>query len=308
MSSISSLANRYLPNSLLNNTAAQDDGKNTAAATRQAQGSVSSTPTSLSSGALDLQQRLESVGNDTIDYAQSLMNSFAQNLFGDGANIDFDSASLEAQSSFGIGALHSEDASGVTDAAAFRLADSSHFIGKGTITTADGRKFDFEIEVKYSYELTAGAAQTSSGSDALDGAGDAASGKPVSTNDLPTVQVPNIDFPGTLSDLFKLIGRDLQSIVSDRQGGTTDGNSLDRGALRNLSLRLLNLVDSKDKDTYEAPAADQSKAVNDAYGVTPGGPAGAVAAAPVESTTVSGTAPAAQAGQAANGGQPPAAS
>jgi hypothetical protein len=214
------------------------------------------------------------------------MNSFAQNLFGDGADIDFDSASLEAQSSFGVGALHSEDASGVTDAAALRLSDSSHFIGKGTITTADGRKFDFEIEVKYSYELTAGAARTSSGN-ALDGAGAAADsqdGKPVSASDLPTVQVPNIDFPGTLSDLFKLIGRDLQSIVSDRQGGSGDGSSMDRGALRNLSLRLLNLVDSQDKDTYEAPAADQTKAVNDAYGVTPGGPADAVTAAPVENT------------------------
>jgi hypothetical protein len=104
------------------------------------------------------------VGNATVDFAQDFVSSFTQALFGDdakGAVIDFDSASLETSSSYAVGYQHTQGANGTTDAAAFSLTDSSHFIGKGTITTADGRKFDFEVEVQYNYELNAAASQTS---------------------------------------------------------------------------------------------------------------------------------------------------
>ncbi len=79
--------------------------------------------------------------------------------------------------------------------------------------------------------------------------------------------MPNIDFPGTLADLFQLIGRDLQSALAssaDQSDQTSD--NIDRNTLRGLSLRLLNLVDSKNADTYTIPsAADKAKSAA-AYG------------------------------------------
>ncbi|MYM26562.1 hypothetical protein GTP46_28450 [Duganella sp. FT135W] len=235
------------------------------------------TPAAKSGSALDLDKRVASVGNATVDYAQDFVSSFAQTLFGDkakGATIDFDSASLEASSSYAAGYQHTEGANGVSDAAAFSLTDSSHFIGKGTITTADGRKFDFEVEVQYNYQLDAAASQTSNANTqpTQDSSKDQSSG-----NDLPTVQLPNLDFPGTLADLFKLIGRDLQTALATSGGDksssqTSDG--IDRNTLRSLSLRLLNLVDSKDTNTYTAPtSADKAKAAaagsNDSQTATP---------------------------------------
>jgi hypothetical protein len=255
MSTISNLGAR-LPSLF---TGSQADAKSPAL--QKTQG-VSATNNNLSSKGLDLDSRVASIGNATVDFAQDFVNSFTQALFGDaakGATIDFDSASLEASSSVAVGYQHTSGANGTTDAAAFSLTDSSHFIGKGTITTADGRKFDFEVEVQYNAELNAAASQTSK-------ADDADAGKPQSsTKDLPTVQVPNIDFPGTLSDLFKLIGRDLQTALSTSNNSNDKSDSIDRNTLRGLSLRLLNLVDSKDTNTYAAPtAADKAKAAANA--------------------------------------------
>jgi hypothetical protein len=194
-----------------------------------------------------------------VDFAQDFVNSFTQALFGDaakGATVDFDSASLEASSTMAVGYQRSSGASGTTEAGAFSLTDNAHFIGKGTITTADGRKFDFEVEVQYTSELSAAASQTSS-------SGDADQPQPAS-KDLPSVQVPNIDFPGTLSDLFKLIGRDLQTALSTSNNSNDKNDSIDRNTLRGLSLRLLNLVDSKDTNTYAPPnPADKAKAAAD---------------------------------------------
>jgi len=230
------------------------------------------TPAAKSSNPLDLDSRVASVGNATVDFAQDFVNSFAQTLFGDnakGATIDFDSASLEASSSYAAGYQHTEGANGVSDAAAFSLTDSSHFIGKGTITTADGRKFDFEVEVQYNYQLDAAASQTSDSNESLPLPAD--SGDQPSAKDLPTVQVPNIDFPGTLADLFQLIGRDLHTALAnnnDNNSKTSDG--IDRNTLRNLSLRLLNLVDSKDTNTYAPPtAAEKAKAAANTEAAAP---------------------------------------
>jgi len=221
---------------------------------------------SLSNDALDMQKRVASLGNATVDFAQDFVNSFTQALFGDaakGATIEFDSATLEASSSYAVGVQQTSNANGVRTLAGLSLSDSSHFLGKGTITTADGRKFDFEVEVKYDYQLSAAA-----GTD-QPAAAKADSGKPqaVDLSDLPTVKVPNIDFPGTLADLFQLIGRDLQSALASGDGKTDQtSDNIDRNTLRGLSMRLLNLVDSKNTDTYTAPsAADKAKSAA-AYG------------------------------------------
>lgn len=254
MSTISNLNGRW-PS--LYTGAQQTDGKTSAL-----QKSQGTTPAAKSGNPLDLASRVASVGTATVDFAEDFVNSFTQALFGDaakGAVIDFESASLETSSSYAVGYQRSSGANGVSEAAAFSLSDSSHFIGKGTITTADGRKFDFEVEVQYNYELNAAASRTSD-ADALR-APDRDTDRP-STKDLPTVQLPNIDFPGTLADLFKLIGRDLQTaLASSNDGDNQTGDGIDRNTLRSLSLRLLNLVDSKDTNTYAAPsAADKAKA------------------------------------------------
>lgn len=298
MSTLSALGARALPAPYTAATA-QNDGKTTGAPATQKSGSAASSPLSLSSNALDKQKRVASVGIATVDFAEDLMDSFTQALFGDaakGATIDFDSASLEASSSYALGVQQSSGPNGTRSLAAFSLNDSAHFIGKGTITTADGRKFDFEVEVKYEYQLDAAASQTTGGNApkadklgnnaserANDRASDRAGNKPQAI-DLPSVQLPNIDFAGTLADLFQLIGRDLQTALSTNgDDGGQNGDTVDRNALRSLSLRLLNLVDSKEANTYTAPnPADQAKSAA-AYGgqagaadkVT-GGPSGAV--------------------------------
>ncbi|WP_348696565.1 hypothetical protein [Duganella fentianensis] len=291
MSTISALTSRNLPASLYAGGTPNDSKTS---ASRQVQASntvpasanpVSSIAAGSASNALD--QHLAAVSNDTIDYAQSFLSSFAQTLFGSSgkdAQISFDSASLDSSSTVAAGVRQTSGSFGSSSAAAFQLTDSSHFIGKGTITTADGRKFDFEVEVQYDAQLSASASRSSSvvngssdsGSSAqqlLDSLStqktssartEASRGLTTSTSELPKVQLPNIDFPGTLSDLFKLIGLDLQTALSTGDSSpdrSSDG--IDRNTLRSLSLRLLNLVNSKDTNTYSAPsAADKAKAVS----------------------------------------------
>jgi hypothetical protein len=326
MSTIPALGARPFWSSLFPSSATSSDNKSgkAAAATSQPVTPVQDSSASLSSSGLDLQKRLSDVGNNTIDLAQNLLGSFTQSLFGDagkGASISFDSVSLEAQSSFGVAVQHTQDANGTTDSAALQLTDSAHFLGKGTITTADGRKFDFEVEIKYSDELDAGISQyqnlgqgtpvttqpaggsgtpgasgagsttppvsgtPASGSTGSSSASGASSGTPASTgaasgssddssspssSSLPTVIFPNIDFPGTLADLFKLIGHDLQSTLSTPHlgGDKGQGSGIDRTTLRSLSLRLLSLVDKKNSDTYDPPSL--AKSVADTYGAQSG--------------------------------------
>lgn len=272
----------------------------------QKTGGLSAAPL-LSSDGLDMQKRVASLGNATVDFAQDFVSSFTQALFGDaakGATIDFDSASLETSSSFALGVQQSSGPNGARTLAGFSLSDSSHFIGKGTITTADGRKFDFEVEVKYDYQLDAAASQSTEKLAAPQQADRPAANQANRPSDLPTVQLPNIDFAGTLADLFQLIGRDLDSALSaggnDQQGGS-NADSIDRNTLRGLSLRLLNLVDSRDVNTYAPPsAAEQAKSAA-AYGgqaqVAPNDtatepPAPQATAAPVASTAAPATYPA----------------
>ncbi len=270
MSILPALGPRALPAPLYGaNT--RNDGKTNGATAATPLKASSSSPASLSSDALA--QHVAAVGNATVDFAQDFVNKFATSLFGDagkGATISFDSASLDTSSSFAVGVQHSSGPKGSSDAAAFDLTDSSHFIGKGTITTADGRKFDFEVEVQYDAELSGAASQSTGNKPSSDAAGK----KPVAANGagsdkLPSVQVPNIDFPGTLADLFQLIGRDLHSALSTGDNSPSQAsNGIDRNTLRNLSLRLLSLVNSKDTNTYSAPtAADKVKPASDAAGV-----------------------------------------
>ena len=116
---------------------------------------LSNANVNLSTQSLD---RTSELAGQTLNAAQKLMDTFVSNLFGDqakGARIDFDAISLEAQS--GYSASSSRSADGATRSAAFSLNESASFTGKGQLVTADGRTFDFEIEIQYEASIQASA-------------------------------------------------------------------------------------------------------------------------------------------------------
>ncbi|QGZ38694.1 hypothetical protein IP92_00952 [Pseudoduganella flava] len=259
MSSISPLGARQYQNTALAGSSQQPQRGNSAV---QQTGAAKSSNVALSPGGVDLQQRVDALGNNTIDLAQQFLGSFAQKLLGDdakSATIAFDSVALEASSSMAAGVMHAEGGGRVTDAAAFSLNESSHFLGKGTITLADGSKYDFEVEVQYEASMTAGASQ------------DSEREKLIEQNPampLPAIEFPDIDWPGSLADLFKLMDKQVSGDVrgTDQQGVDGQGVGGQDGAgdkLGTLSLRLLKLVNSAEAlDTYGPPDA---KAAAKAY-------------------------------------------
>jgi len=203
MSSLSPLGTRQYQNTAL--TGSTQQGARGNAAVPQAAATKASSNVALSSGAVDLQQRIESLGNDTIDLAQGFLGKFAQQLLGDGAKgatIAFDSVSLETSASVAAGVMRGEGAEGVGKASAFSLNESSQFLGKGTITLADGTKYDFEVEVRYEASMSAGFAGT-----------DEEPGK--TALQLPAFEFPEIEWPGSLGDLFKLMDKQVSGAVKD---------------------------------------------------------------------------------------------
>ena len=223
-------------------------------------GSSTGSPVSLSQSGLDLStQSLDSaatdLGNKTIDFAQSFVSGVTQALFGDAANgatISYDSASIETQAGYAAGAQQTSDANGTTSSAGLSLNESSDFVGKGTITMADGTSYQFEVEVQYSASADAAASTATPASTASsDGGSDSSTGSTgTGLSSLPTLQLPAIQFPGNLSDLFKMLGNQLQTSVpataqSDgtaSTGGVSGAGTSASGQGGTLSLRLLNLI------------------------------------------------------------------
>jgi hypothetical protein len=192
-------------------------------------------PVTLSSGSVSLSQealnaRVAQLGDRTIDVAQSFLRNFAESLFGDaakGASFNFNAISVTADTSLATAAEHFESDAGSVDTAALQFNESASFIGRGQIVTNDGQSFDFEIEVKYAASVTAMSRQTISAEQAP------AAAEPMTA--LTGKQLPEVKFPGSLSDLFKLLGRQLE-VSAD--SGKNDGNN------GNLSLRLIRLVNT----------------------------------------------------------------
>jgi hypothetical protein len=173
-----------------------------------------------------LANRAEDLGKVTTDLAQDLMHGFAQQLFGDaakGMTFRFDQAELSSSSHFAAAAQQSTNSS----AAGFRLEDASHFNGKGKLFTADGRQFDFEIDVHYQSIIEGASASSFQ---------NAAESKPaqVPASDLAT------QFAGTAEDLLKRLSSkpQYQPFQLLKQG--EDGKSLLK-LLGDMSLQLLNL-------------------------------------------------------------------
>jgi hypothetical protein len=207
-----------------------------------------------------LQTRAATLGADTVQVAQQFISNFARKLFGaaaEGAAVTFDTAAVHAEAGLDAGASETSGAQGSSSASFLNLSESSSFIGRGTITTADGQSFDFEIEVHYQAKVEASSAQASN-RPATIGAPDLMA--------LTGRALPEIEFPGSLADLFKLLGRDLEISVPNS----------DDGSEGNLSLRLLRLVNSAallapraQPDDPKATAVDRSKALANSYGAKP---------------------------------------
>ena len=244
---------------------------------RTSQDVVALSKKGLDLSAQGLAQRTDALGNATLDVAQDFVGNMARQLFGDGASISFDSVDLSAASGYAAQASSVSGAGGTRNAAAFSLAENAHFIGKGTITTADGQTFDFELEVQYESKISASAAYETSNeeqaADTDDGGG------------LPTLQLPSMNFAGSLGDLFKMLGQQLQSSIYNAGQDSVDQTQSKPGdEVGSLRLRLLNLLqppktvdeaakpaevptDAAPELTPEAQA--RARAVAEAYGGKP---------------------------------------
>lgn len=226
---------------------------------RTAQDVVALSKNGLDLSAKGLSQRTDALGNATVDVAQDFLSNMTRQLFGDGASIAFDSVDLQAGSSFSSASASVSGASGSSRAAAFSLDENAHFIGKGKITTADGQTFDFELEVQYQSNISAGAfAQTQDDAQEVPPSDDAA---------LPAKELPATTFGGNLHDLFKLLGQQLQSNIFNNNvnadGASASGKDGDLAG--SLSLRLLKLVQpdaavKTDKNAAQNTPEDEARA------------------------------------------------
>jgi len=260
MNTLNSIGSRPFQNTSLTPAPAPTEGRQTRASTLK--GVNPDNAVSLSSNALDLQKRVDRLGNATVDMAQNLIGSFAKSLLGDnaeGATISFDSVALETNSSFEAGALRASGPRGSAEAFAFSLNEDSHFLGKGTITTADGRKLSFEVEIQYESRMSASAAASS-----VPSRRQQADENPAMP--LPEVEFPDIDFPGSLADLFRLMDRQISAALQTL-GSEADGEG-EPGEVGNLTMRLLKLVDAESPlESYLPPSAsDKARSVANAYG------------------------------------------
>lgn len=117
-----------------------------------------------------MQKRVDQMQGAMGDMALGLAQGFAQSLLGsaaEGASIQFDETAIASRSRFSAAAFNRTDENGQLRAAGFQLEDTSEFTGRGTITTADGRTFEFELEIRYSASLTSLAAERRSGGEAV---------------------------------------------------------------------------------------------------------------------------------------------
>ncbi len=264
--------------SLFTRTAAQD---NAAAQLASASGKVPAQlpvvdPVSLSSDSVSLSRealnsRVAQLGDKTVDVAQTLIGNFAQSLFGDaakGATFKFDSISVSADTSLSASVQHYSSASGTVDSAALQFNESASFLGRGQIVTSDGQSFNFEIEVKYEASVTAASSQTRAASQPP------AEQEPITQPDtvaLTGKELPAIKDPGSLADLFKLLGRQLDVSADSGKGDDSSGK---------LSLRLIRLVNSAAliaprvrADNPEATPAERNRALASYNPPAPSSPA-----------------------------------
>lgn len=171
------------------------------------------------------QKAMESFGN-------YLLKSFADKVLGadaEGAVFSFDVSSTTGESNrAGVEQLGTD---GVKTYSSY-VQEKQHFSAKGTITTADGRKVDFDIDVQNELDL-----QT-----ADDGSADGA--------ERTAYQLPDFGFPSSLVDLLRLIGVEYKGMIAGQ-----DGQQI--AALKTRVVHLSN--HSGDGDTYTATPVMQQE-------------------------------------------------
>lgn len=212
-----------------------------------------------------LMNRVGALASSTVDTAQKFLDTFVGKLFGDaakGASVRFDAVAVQAQSAY----TASGSENGTVRSSAFSLDETASFIGTGQLVTADGQTYDFELEVRYEASASVATQQR----------GELPAEARQARIALPDVLVltgkplPPVKFPGSLDDLFKLLGRELEANLNDASGNSGG----------NLGLRLLRLVDSAAllaprprADQPDLPVHDRSKTLASSYGSAPSGAA-----------------------------------
>ncbi len=119
---------------------------------------VNKTPQGTDSPPSKIEQRVTQLGKNTLDLAQNLLGSFASQLLGDsakGMQVSFSDIELSASSEASMSLSQRSNGTSSSQSASFSLNDRSSFIGRGTITTADGQRFEFELEVSYESQQSA---------------------------------------------------------------------------------------------------------------------------------------------------------
>jgi hypothetical protein len=278
MNTLSSLAsNRFLPQKMTDGLAAAKAFTQSRPPKLQSLEPTSNNDiVNLSDTGVELARRANDLGIATIDMAQSLVNNFAKQLFGDaakGMKISFDSASISTMAAFSASVQHSSGPSSSSDATAMSVQEASDFIGKGQITTADGHVYNFEVEVHYQAMATLSTSSSTSNLDtpkrkndvgapakeyahAHQDQGHHADASRLSrAADLVSQAPQNLraHFPGSIQDLFSLLD-DGKLQIAFQLPATGAGNQTPRSG--NLTLRLLDLL--------KAPSL-QAKKINDAY-------------------------------------------
>lgn len=201
-----------------------------------------------------LLRRVGDLGSATVEAAKKFVSNFAASLFGEaakGMSISFEQSSISASSSFSSIVQRVEGSNGRSDAAALLLQEASDFVGKGTITTADGHSFSFEVEVHFESTL-AMAASSSSTTQASGAGGNAGEGNVQSRNGSSghhrhspgaTREGLSAHFPGSVAELFKMLDQgSLGLSFHGQEKGDDDAAS----RLGSLKLHLLNLINNPD--------------------------------------------------------------
>lgn len=177
------------------------------------------------------QSAMDSFGN-------YLLKSFADKVLGDdaaGAVFSFEVSSTTGESNrAGVEQLGTD---GVQTYSGY-TQEKQHFSAKGTITTADGRKFDFDIDVQNELDL-----QTSD-----DGSAD------VPDRSASAYKLPDFGFPGYLVDLLRLIGVEYKGTIAGQDGQQAAA----------LKMRVVHVANhTGDDDTYTvAPVMQQEGPAN----------------------------------------------
>lgn len=176
-----------------------------------------------------IEQRVASLQKDTLKLAQDFLGQFASQLFGDaakGMQISFDQLELSASSEASMSLSRSSDGTSSTRSASFSLNDSSSFTGRGTIRTADGRQFEFELSVTYESRQQMSYTEQSTRNSSPNRA----------TQPADTSTARGMDFQGTADELLDSISAipvQLPFKLKDQNG--------DEQVMGDLVLKLLNL-------------------------------------------------------------------